>query len=204
MDHFSFPYFLESFRLIFIREFGGVFLQFLPCIWVLGWVSSSNSNLGVNPWLQPLRFHGFLLVPLKPRFLSSSKIRREIIGFGKIIFWELVPCAKMTLVSKFHLIWSTIAQESNLGRKGQILRENHVFQRPPTRQFLAPPDNVRCGTNKVQPSVLRSRNPESDNFWLYRTISSSTEQCPIESFSPTFVHYFLVCPIDPILLSLHL
>jgi hypothetical protein len=81
-------------------------------------------------------------------------------------------------VSKFHLIWSTIAQESNLGRKGQILRENHVFQRPPTRQFLAPPDNVRCGTEKVQPSVLRSRNPQSDNFHLYRTISDPTGQYP--------------------------
>jgi hypothetical protein len=58
----------------------------------------------------------------------------EIIGFGKNLFWELVPCVKVTLVSKFHSIWRTIAQESNFGRKGQILGVNHVFQRPPTRQ----------------------------------------------------------------------
>jgi hypothetical protein len=68
--------------------------------------------------------------------LSSSKIGREIIGFGKNHFWELVPCVEVTLVSNFHSIWSNIAQESNLGRKGQILRENHVFQRPPTGQCL--------------------------------------------------------------------
>jgi hypothetical protein len=37
-------------------------------------------------------------------------------------------------VSKFHSIWSTIAQESNLERNGRILRENHVFQRPRTGQ----------------------------------------------------------------------
>jgi hypothetical protein len=63
----------------------------------------------------------------KPKFLSLSKIRREIIGFGKNLFWELVSCVEVTLVCKFHSIWSTIAQESNLGRKGQILRENCVF-----------------------------------------------------------------------------
>jgi hypothetical protein len=50
-------------------------------------------------------------------FLSSSKIKSEIIEFGEIIYWELVPCVDMTLVSKFYSIWSTIAQESNLGRK---------------------------------------------------------------------------------------
>jgi hypothetical protein len=30
-------------------------------------------------------------------------------------------------VSKFDSIWSTIAQESNLGRKRQIFGENRVF-----------------------------------------------------------------------------
>jgi hypothetical protein len=39
-------------------------------------------------------------------------------------------------VSKFNLIWSTIAQESNLERKGQILGENHIFHRPPIGQCL--------------------------------------------------------------------
>jgi hypothetical protein len=40
----------------------------------------------------------------KPRFLSSSKIGRKIFGFGKNIFWELIPYVEVTLVSKFHLI----------------------------------------------------------------------------------------------------
>jgi hypothetical protein len=80
----------------------------------------------VNPWLWPLQFHGFLLVPPKTRFLSLSKIRREIFGFGKNLFWELVPCVEVALVSKFHLIWCPVAQESRLGRKEQILGENHV------------------------------------------------------------------------------
>jgi hypothetical protein len=48
-------------------------------------------------------------------FLSSSKIGREIVEFGKTLFWELVYCVEVTLISKFHSIWSSIAQESNLG-----------------------------------------------------------------------------------------
>jgi hypothetical protein len=68
----------------------GVFLQFLPWIWTLGWASSSTNNLGVNPWLYPLWFYGFLFIPPKPRFFSSSKIEREIFRFGKNRFWELV------------------------------------------------------------------------------------------------------------------
>jgi hypothetical protein len=67
--------------------------------------------------------------PPKPRFLSSSQIKKEIIRFGKNLFWELVPYVEVALVSKFHSIWITIVQESYLGRKGQILGENHVFQR---------------------------------------------------------------------------
>jgi hypothetical protein len=45
---------------------------------------------------------------------------------GKKLFWELVPCVKVTLVSKFHPIWCPIAQESMLGVKGQILWEKRV------------------------------------------------------------------------------
>jgi hypothetical protein len=70
-------------------------------------------------------------------------------------------------VYELHSIWGTIAQESNLGRKGQILGENRVFQRPQTGQCPAPPNNVRRDPNKVQPLVLSSRNPQSDNVWLY-------------------------------------
>jgi hypothetical protein len=54
---------------------------------------------------------------------------------GKNHFCKLVPCIEVTLVSKFHPSWCPIAQESNLGRKGQILGENRVFQRPPTGQY---------------------------------------------------------------------
>jgi hypothetical protein len=57
--------------------------------------------------------------------------------FKKNLFQELVPCVEVTLVSKFYSIWSTIVQESNLGKREWILRENHVFQRPPTEQGFA-------------------------------------------------------------------
>jgi hypothetical protein len=58
-----------------------------------------------------------LLVPPKHRFFSSSKIEREIFGFGKKPLWELVPCIEVTLVSKFHPIWCHVAQESKLSQK---------------------------------------------------------------------------------------
>jgi hypothetical protein len=89
-------------------------------------------------------------------------------------------------VSRFHLIWSTIAQESNLGRKGQILRENCVFHRPPTGQSPAPPDNVQRDPDKVQPSVLSSRNLHSDNIRLYRIMSGLTRQymAPLDNVWP--------------------
>jgi hypothetical protein len=34
-------------------------------------------------------------------FSSSHKIGREILGFRKTLFWELVPCLEVTLVFKF-------------------------------------------------------------------------------------------------------
>jgi hypothetical protein len=64
--------------------------------------------------------------PQKPRFLSSSKIGMEIFGFRKNLFQKLLPCVEVTHMSKFHPVWGRIAQESNLGRKGWILGENHV------------------------------------------------------------------------------
>jgi hypothetical protein len=39
-----------------------------------------------------------------PSSLSSSKIEREILGFVKNLFWELVLGVEVTLVSKLHLI----------------------------------------------------------------------------------------------------
>jgi hypothetical protein len=110
-------------------------------------------------------------------------------------------------VSKFHSIWSTIVQESNLGRKEQILGENHVFQVLPTGQCPALPDNIQRDPDKVRPSVLSSKSPQSDNVRLYRTMSDPAEQCSTDNFSLTFVHDFghillTGCPFDLILFSL--
>jgi hypothetical protein len=56
-------------------------------------------------------------------------------------------------MSKFHPIWSTIAQESNLGRKERILGENHVFQRPtgPFSFELQKPPVGQCPTETFSP-----------------------------------------------------
>jgi hypothetical protein len=56
----------------------------------------SNKNVYNNKKL------GFLRVPLKSRFLSSSEMRREIFKFRKNLFWKLVPCVEVTIVPKFH------------------------------------------------------------------------------------------------------
>jgi hypothetical protein len=77
---------------------------------VLGWAQSSVSMLGVNPWPHPHESHGFLPNSQKPSSLSSSKIKKEILGHGKKPFWELVLGVEVMLVSKFHSIWSIIAQ----------------------------------------------------------------------------------------------
>jgi hypothetical protein len=74
--------------------------------------------------------------------LSSSKIGREIFGFGKNLFWELVSCIEVTIVSKFHPIWCPIAEEPSLGRQQRILGENCV-----SRDLL--PDNVRLDLDNV-------------------------------------------------------
>jgi hypothetical protein len=55
--------------------------------------------------------------PPKARFLSSSKIRREIVGFGNDLFGELVPFVEVTLVSKFHPIWCS-SSRIKFGKKG--------------------------------------------------------------------------------------
>jgi hypothetical protein len=124
---FIFVIFGGIFATIFDFTIWRVFLRFISWIWVLGRASSSISNIRVNPWLYLLRFYRFLLVPLKRRFLSSSKIGRKIFGFERNLFWKFVPCVEVTLVSKFHPIWYPIAQESSLERNGRILGENHIF-----------------------------------------------------------------------------
>jgi hypothetical protein len=113
----------------------------------------------------------FSSFPKNLGFLVHPKLKGKSLDLGKNLFWELVPYVEVTLVSKFHLIWSTIAQESNLGTKGRILRENRVFQRPPTGQYPALSNNVQHDLDKVQPSVLSSKNPQLDNVQLYWTMS---------------------------------
>jgi hypothetical protein len=102
-------------------------------IYLQPWSESMALALSIS-WISP--------VPLKLSFLSSSKIVMKIVGYEKNLFWELVPCVEVTFVSKFYSICYTIPQESNLGRNGRILGENHVFQRHPTGQCSTPPDNV--------------------------------------------------------------
>jgi hypothetical protein len=79
-------------------------------------------------------------------------------------------------VSKFHSIWSTIAQESNLGRKGRILGENNIFHRPPTGQCPAQTDNVQRDPDKVRPSILSSRNHQSGKSRVPVRCSSTSKQ----------------------------
>jgi hypothetical protein len=72
----------------------------------------------------------FSSFPQNLGFLVHPKSEVKSLDLEKNLYWEHVPCVGVTLVSKFHSIWSTIAQESNMERKGRILGENHVFRRP--------------------------------------------------------------------------
>jgi hypothetical protein len=74
---------------------------------------------------------------------NSSKMERKILGLGKNLFWELVPGVEVTLVSKFHSIWSNIAQESNFGMKGVDFGKKNLLPRLPTGLYLALSDFVR-------------------------------------------------------------
>jgi hypothetical protein len=89
----------------------------------------TNLIMYLHPWSESMtlapRTLGFLPVSPKPSSLSSSKIEREILGLGETLFWELVPGVVVTLVSKFHSIWSNIAQESSFGRNGWILERKN-------------------------------------------------------------------------------
>jgi hypothetical protein len=127
-------------------------------------------------------------------FLSSYKIKSEIVGFGKKkFFWKLVPYVEVTLVSKFHLIWCPIAQESSLGRKGRIMGENHVSR-------YLPADNVRSHRTMFD---LQFEFSEIS----HRTMFGPTGQYSSDNFSPMFIHYFgcillTECSFDPIFLPL--
>jgi hypothetical protein len=62
-----------------------------------------------------LRFGGFLPILPKSRFFSSCKIEREMFGFGKNLFGNIVPFVEVTLVSMFHEIWWTETRDQLLG-----------------------------------------------------------------------------------------
>jgi hypothetical protein len=88
-------------------------------------------------------------------------------------------------MSKFHLIWCPIAQESRLGRKGHILGKNRV-----------------------------SRDPQSDKVRLYQTKSEIPGHCPAlpqtlsdlgfrpDVHAPFFSRLLSRCSIDLILFPL--
>jgi hypothetical protein len=141
----------------------------------------------------------------KSRFFSSSQIRREIIEFAKPLYWELVTCVEVTLVSKFHLIWYPIAQESSLGRKGQILVENRVSQRPPTRQCPIWPRQCLTWVLRFQRPPVRQCLILPYNVRSYRIMYDSTGQYLTDSFSPIYCFGRILlteCPFDLILILL--
>jgi hypothetical protein len=57
----------------------------------------------------------FSWLPQKFGFSSSSKIGREMLGFGKILYGDIVPFVEVTLVSKFQEIWWIVTQDPLLG-----------------------------------------------------------------------------------------
>jgi hypothetical protein len=60
----------------------------------------------LQPWSESMTLAPSILgiSPRSPknRVLSSSKIGSEIIVFRKNLFWEIVLCVEVTLVSRFH------------------------------------------------------------------------------------------------------
>jgi hypothetical protein len=55
------------------------------------------------------------LIPSKPRFFSSSKIKREIFRFRKNLFGNTISFVEVTLVSKFCKIGWTVTRDPLLG-----------------------------------------------------------------------------------------
>jgi hypothetical protein len=101
-------------------------------------LQSWSESMALAPWISWIS----LCSPQNLSFWVHPKSEWKIFGFEKNLFWELVPYIEVTLVSMFHLVWWSIAQESTLGRKGWILGEVCDFQRPPARHCMAQPDSV--------------------------------------------------------------
>jgi hypothetical protein len=66
----------------------------------------------------------------KTYFFEFIQNQKENFGFGKTLFWKLIPYVEVTLVSKFHPIWCPIAHESRLGRQRRILGKHRVSDTP--------------------------------------------------------------------------
>jgi hypothetical protein len=120
-----------------------------------------------------LWFHGFLLVPPKPRFLSSSKIERGIIWFGKKPFLGTCslcwgdPCVQVSFDLKKY------SSRIKLGNKGADFGRKSCFPETSYRTMSGP--TLTWTRSDLQFWV--SRNLKSDNIWLYRTMSDPTRQC---------------------------
>jgi hypothetical protein len=65
----------------------------------------TSLNIYLQPWSESMALAPSIswISPYSPKskFLSSYKIEREIFGFEKKLFSELVPFVEMTLVSNF-------------------------------------------------------------------------------------------------------
>jgi hypothetical protein len=110
-----------------------------PWVWTC-FSSISSMNLGTRTsliiylqyWSESMSLAPLIsrISPRSPQnlcFWVHLKSEEKSLDLRKNLFWELVSCAEVILVSKFHSIWSIITQGSNLGRKKQILGENRVF-----------------------------------------------------------------------------
>jgi hypothetical protein len=77
-------------------------------------------------------------------------------------------------MSKFHLIWSHIAQESNLGRNERILRENRISKDLPA-------DNIR--SHQTMSDLTQTISDLKFEFLETpsHTMFDPTGQCPILS-----------------------
>jgi hypothetical protein len=72
----------------------------------------------------------------------------EIYGSGKNQCRELVPCVEVNVMSKFHLVWGPIAQESNLEEMGRFW-EKIAFLETSQWTMSGPADNVQPYANNV-------------------------------------------------------
>jgi hypothetical protein len=106
----------------------------------------------------------FSSFPQNLGFLVHPKSEGKSLDLEKNHFWEFVPCVEVTLVSKFHSIWSIIVKNPSWEERGGFW-EKITFSR-----YLLP-DNVRHGLDKIRPLVLSSRSSQSDNVRLDRTMS---------------------------------